>query len=465
MMIFTDVELTEGCQGSLKISGIKGSISTDTRTIQEGVWFVALVGERFDAHNFLDQARQKGCAGVIAQRVPNDWDRGFIEVPDTLIALQNLARFARDRFEGPVVGITGSAGKTTTRQMISLALGSLGKVHATKGNLNNHIGLPLSILAAPKDAELWVLEMGMNALKEIDLLQGISKPTHRVITNVAAAHLEGLGTIENVALAKGELFDGAREGDVLFVNVDDELIRHHPTPLHTKKIFVGRDKDADFCLQKATLQGNSTYMEISIKDVEQFFSLLLPSPGLHLAQNATLAFAVAQHMGAKTQDIIENLQNYTPVGARLRMELGPTGYQILNDVYNANPLSMLSSIQTLVALPKEKVSTKIALLGDMLEMGDQEIAHHQTLVEDILELKLHHVVLVGPRFQQAFRNLCDDDIIFPFTISAVSDSSYVAAELQKRKIFPFDQSVACLCKGSRGIKMERCIEDISSYHQ
>jgi UDP-N-acetylmuramyl pentapeptide synthase len=206
-------------------------------------------------------------------------------------------------------------------------------------------------------------------------------------------------------------------------------------------------------------------MEVSIKDTDQNFSWLLPSPGLHLAQNATLAFAVAQHLSAKPKDIIESLQNYTPVGARLRMESGPTGYQILNDVYNANPLSMLSSIQTLVALPQEQTAIKIALLGDMLEMGVQEIEHHQTLVEDILNLELHHVVLVGPRFQQAFRNLCDDGTKFPFAISAVSDSSDVVTELQKRQIFPFDQSVACLCKGSRGIKMERCIEDISSYHQ
>ena len=126
---------------------------------------------------------------------------------------------------------------------------------------------------------------------------------------------------------------------------------------------------------------------------------------------------------------------------------------------------MLSSIQTLVALPKEQISTKIALLGDMLEMGDKEIEHHQKLVEDILELELQHVVLVGPRFQKAFQKLCDGDINFPFAISAVSNSSDVATELQKRQIFPFDRSVACLCKGSRGIKMERCIEDISSFHQ
>ena len=136
------------------MSGIDGSISTDTRKIQGGVWFLALVGERFDAHDFLDQARQKGCAGVIAHHVPENWDRGFIEVSDTLVALQNLARFARSRFQGSVVGITGSAGKTTTRQMIAMTLESLGKVHSTKGNLNNHIGLPLSILAAPQDAEI-----------------------------------------------------------------------------------------------------------------------------------------------------------------------------------------------------------------------------------------------------------------------------------------------------------------------
>ena len=184
MMIFTDRELAEGCQVLLRYRESK----VQSQQIQgpfRMVWFVALVGDRFDAHDFLNKAREKGCAGVIAQHVPEDWDRGFVEVSDTLIALQNLARFARDRFTGPVVGITGSAGKTTTRQMIALALGSLGKVHATKGNLNNHIGLPLGILAAPQD-ELWVLEMGMNALKEIDLLQGISKPTHRLITNVAA---------------------------------------------------------------------------------------------------------------------------------------------------------------------------------------------------------------------------------------------------------------------------------------
>ena len=469
MMIFTDQELAQGCQGVLEQAGPLGSISTDTRTITEGVWFVALVGERFDAHDFLAQARTQGCAGVIAERVPQDWDRGFIQVSDTLLALQNLARFARNRFDGPVVGITGSAGKTTTRQMVGMALESLGKIHSTKGNFNNHIGLPLSILAAPKDADIWVLEMGMNALGEIALLQDIAKPTHRLITNVAAAHLEGLGTIQNVAKAKGELFDGARDHDVLFINIDDELIAKYPTPICTK-VFVGKHTDAHVQLHLAELQGTSTYMEVYIQAYsnisQKTYSLILPSPGLHLAQNATLAFAVGLSLGAKPQDIIENLQKYTPVGARLKMETGPTGYQILNDVYNANPLSMLSSLQTLVALPKDRISTKIALLGDMLEMGEKEIEHHEHLIEDILELGIDSVVLVGPRFTQALTNIItikNDSL--STSISAVPSSEEVLTELQNDKKLPLDGSAAFLCKGSRGIKMERCIEMLHTYHQ
>ena len=350
--------------------------------------------------------------------------------------------------------------------MVAIALEPLGKIHATNGNYNNHIGLPLTILAAPENADYWVLEMGMNALGEIDLLQEISKPTHRVITNVAAAHLEGLGSIEQVAKAKGELFDGALEGDCIFVNHDDPHILSHSIPPKVKTFSYGqKSNDHLVTLKSAELVGlstNTTLQFAAFNDQEEHtLSLLLPSPGLHLAHNCCAAAAIAYQLGVTAAQIAEQLSSYQPVGARLKLEQGPGGYQILNDVYNANPLSMLASVQTLDAVNMS--GRKIALLGDMLEMGTFEIEEHMDLLKSLPKVSL--LGLVGPRFQKAIERLLAQDpaaVLSPYITASTAET--LVEQMNEDDVFPLNEQDILLFKGSRGIRMERAISAIRDLH-
>ena len=274
-MIFTAEQLAKGARGRLCAGGEPGGVCTDTRAIQPGDWFLAIRGERFDAHNFLDQAIEAGATGVIAEEVRPGWTAGYIEVADGLIALQNIGRFVRSHFKGPVVGITGSAGKTTTRAMVGLALAELGVVHQTAGNFNNHIGLPLTLLAAPENADAWVLEMGMNHSGEISLLQEIGRPNIRIITNVGIAHLEGLGSIEAIAKAKGELFDGAQPGDTCCINMDDPFVSTLPLPPGIEIIRYGSQPDCDLQLTHAQVAVSYTHLRAHETSLHLVCRLLL----------------------------------------------------------------------------------------------------------------------------------------------------------------------------------------------
>lgn len=230
-IVWTANEIAEAVGGHVIKLGPSGSISTDTRTLQSGQWFLALTGPRFDGHDFLHSALAKGCAGVVGNKVYDGWPLGFVQVDgSTLISLQRLGASARKKFRGPVVGITGSAGKTTTRAMVSLALEPLGHIHQTSGNQNNHIGVPLSLLAMPLFSKACVLEMGMNHLGEIQELSRISEPSVRVVLNVGPAHMENFRSLEEVARAKGEIVLEARPGDICVMNADDPLVMNLPIP-------------------------------------------------------------------------------------------------------------------------------------------------------------------------------------------------------------------------------------------
>jgi len=452
-MIFPGHEIAKATGGRLVIDGPSGAICTDTRKLQPGQWFLALVGERFDSHNFLETANKAQCAGIIAHHAPEGWSRGFVEVPDTLIALQDLARHGRRCFPGPVVAITGSVGKTTTRTMIALALESLGPVHQTDGNFNNHIGLPLTILAAPVDAAVWVLEMGMNHAGEIQLLQDIAKPTIRVITNVGAAHLEGLGSIEGVAAAKGELFDGARPGDILCINADDPLVDALHVPPGAHVLRYGSSDPCNVMLTDAVIDRETLSTRYRIETPHGIVRGTLRSPGLHLAHNATAAVAVSTALGAPSDGLGERIGKYQPIGMRLRVENGPRGEMIINDAYNANPMSMAASLKTLSSLtsPREHEENKrIALLGDMLEMGAGEAQAHEGVLSLAKSLPLDLIGIAGPRFAAAARELgmeADPKLI-------IADDAVSLGHATRSKVSSQD---LVLLKGSRGLHMEQIL--------
>jgi UDP-N-acetylmuramoyl-tripeptide--D-alanyl-D-alanine ligase len=436
--------------GHLVADGPPGPVITDTRAPAAGAWFVALAGDRHDGHAFLAAAREAGCAGAVVHAdPPAGWDRGLVRVSDTLDALQDAAAGVRRAFSGPVAGITGSVGKTTTRALAALVLGVSERVHATSGNLNNHIGLPLTILAAPPEATAWVLEMGMSAPGEIRRLQEIGAPTVRLITRVAAAHLEGLGSIEGVARAKGELFDGARSGDVVCVNLDDARVAALPVPDHARVLRYGSSPGCDVRLIRAgaTPTGGTAW---TVEVRGRLLTGILPAPGIHLAQNALAAIALVEAMGRPVEGAAEALAAYEPVGQRMRLQPGPGGLRILDDAYNANPESMVAALDTLAALPADR---RVALLGDMLELGPEEIAWHRGVVDRALGAGFALVGLCGPRMTAASADLTrrDDLVVAP-------DPEALARAIADR-LAPGD---LVLLKASRGTHMERILHQLET---
>ena len=440
-MIFDARTLAAATGGELLGEGLAGPVGTDSRRVPPGSWFVALSGEKFDGHDFLGVVAASGAAGALVSRAPERWSAGLVRVPDTLVALQDLARFVRGQFHGPVVGITGSAGKTSTRVMVVEVLRSLGVVHHTQGNLNNHIGLPLTLCHLPPDADVMVIEMGMNHRGEIALLQGIASPTVRLITNVGAAHVEGCGSIEGVAAAKQELFDGASAGDVVCVNLDDPFIAAMPLPEGVRVITWGRHPDAQIRLTDVSVDGSRLQTRLRIETPEGTVRATLEVPGEHLATNAAAAVAVAFALRVPIELLGPALSRFQPEGMRNRIErIG--GVAVLDDAYNANPVSMLAALRTLTALP----GRRFAALGDMLELGAEEAPAHVEVLRAAVGAGLAEVWVTGPRMALAAASVPG--------VRCFDEADALGAALAEAAV----EGDSVLVKGSRGARMERVVE-------
>lgn len=450
-MIFDSARIAAATGGQLLRPGAAGPVLTDSRRLARGGWFVALAGETFDGHDFLAHAAAAGCAGVVvsdAARLPADWTPGAVVVPDTLVALQDLGRAVRASFDGPVVGITGSAGKTTTRVLVTEVLreAGLGLVHHTQGNLNNHIGVPLTLCAAPPDAGCMVVEMGMNHLGEIALLQDIARPDVRVITNVGAAHVEGCGSIEGVAQAKQELFDGAQPGDACVVNADDPRIAAMPVPEGVRVVRFGRGADCTVRLTDVRVDPVRLQTRLRIETPAGSVRAVIDVPGAHLAECALAAVAVGHVLRVPPERMAEALGRYQPEGMRNRVER-VHGVVVIDDAYNANPISMAAALHTLAALPFGRV----AALGDMLELGVAEADAHLEVLRLGVALGLDMRV-TGPRMAAAAAAL---DATGPGTVRVYADVDALAASLDATALCRGD---ALLIKGSRGSRMERVLD-------
>ncbi len=440
-MIFDGATIARATRGELVRDAAAGALTIDSRRVAPGSWFVALAGEKFDGHDFLPVVGASGAAGAIVHRAPEGWNAGLVVVPDTLVALQDVARHVRDGFHGPVVGITGSAGKTSTRVMVVDVLRALGQVHHTQGNLNNHIGLPLTLCALQPDADALVVELGMNHLGEIALLQGIARPTVRLITNVGAAHVEGCGSIEGVAQAKQELFDGAQPGDVLCVNLDDPRIAAMPHPEGVRVVTYGTAADATIRLTDVSVDGARLQTRLRIETPDGTVLATLQVPGAHLAINAAAAVAVAWALRVPVETLGAALSRFQPEGMRNRVEV-IGGVSVLDDAYNANPTSMVAAVRTLAAFP----GRRFAALGDMLELGSSEADGHAEVLRAALDAGLAGVHVTGPRMATAAT---------AFAGVTVHPDAETLADALAAQLAAGD---ALLVKGSRGARMERVVE-------
>jgi UDP-N-acetylmuramoyl-tripeptide--D-alanyl-D-alanine ligase len=369
-------------------------VCTDSRAVEPGDLFVALRGENFDGHAYLGQAVEKGAAGLVVDTPPEQMVLvPVVLVADTLRALGDLAAYRRSLMPDlQVVGITGSCGKTTVKEMIAAILAREYNVLKTQGNFNNLIGLPLSLLPVEFHHDFAVMEMGMNQPGEIARLTEIADPDIACITNVQDAHLAGLSDIAGVARAKGELFAGIKAWGKLVVNIDDKRVRGIARRCSQKKITFGRNPKADvrgLRLRSLGERGMAFTLQIGANEAR----VKIRGLGAHNVQNGLAAAGMAHAAGIKFKDIVAGLESFAPFEKRLQVQKLIGGIRLVNDAYNANPSSMLAALETLHQM--DRSHKKVVVLGDMLELGAQSAAAHQDIGRAVARIGFDGLLAVG----------------------------------------------------------------------
>ena len=409
-------------------------VTIDSRNIIQGNLFFALKGEKSDGNNFAASAIEKGAIAVIDNK---DFfvEEKTILVDDCLEALQELAKAYRSQLIIPVIGLTGSNGKTTTKELMHAVLSKKYKTFATKGNLNNHIGVPLSILSIKKEHDIAVIEMGANHQKEIEFLCSIAQPTHGLITNIGLAHLEGFGGPEGVKKGKAELFDYIKKTNgIIFANSGEKKL-DDVYQGYEKIISYGLNGDEDFT---AKIISNEQFAVVEINQTEIRSQLI----GNYNADNLIAAACVGNYFGVDLSSIKSAIENYIPSNNRSEFRKIGENYFIL-DAYNANPSSMKAALDNFAAFPAEH---KIAVLGDMLELGDYAVEEHKKIYDLAIASKFEEVIFVGP----VFLNIAKPDN----GIKIFADSESAADYFKNKNV----SGKYILLKGSRGIKLEKIIE-------
>ena len=433
-------------------------VSINSRTIEEEELFVCIQGENFDGHNFLGEAINKGAAGIIlsdpsylSEDKIREGNLPFvIQSQNTLRALQELASYQRTRFPLQVVAVTGTNGKSTTKEMIASIIETKYKTLKTQGNLNNHIGLPLTLLARKPEHEVGVLEMGMSAAGEIKRLAEIAKPDIGVITNISVGHLDQLKTIKDVQAAKGELFDAITKEGTAIVNADDPLVLELAKSLRVKKITYGIEQSSDVQASNIQNEGSSGFT-FTAKVFNQTISVNLSQIGYCNIYNALAALATGHSLGISGKDMSRGLENYQQIPQR-NEQIHYEGVTLINDAYNANPQSMREALKTLSEFNTQ--GKRFLIIGDMLELGPlSESAHHE-LGQEIILSNVDHLVTVGP-LASLVAESAKKNPRHPLQIGKFNTHAEAVSYLLRN----VEKGDCLLIKGSRGTKMENIIQE------
>ncbi len=427
------------------------SVSTDSRTLLPGALFVALEGERFDGHAFVASALARGAAGVVVRQgkplpaLPAGF--GLFAVDNTLSALGALARFHRRRFALPLGAVGGSNGKTTTKEMVGSILSVNGAALKTEGNLNNEVGVPLTLLRLGAEHRAAVVELGMNAPGEMGRLVAMAEPDAAVLTTIQAEHLQGLGSLAGVAAAEGELFSGLAATATAVVNLDEPLVVEQAKGSRARWLTFGRDRSADVRLEKTRPLGRSG-QEVVLRSEGRTLAVTLRFVGTHNALNAAAAFALARALGASAEACVQGLSLAAPTARRLTVVEAPGGLTVLDDCYNANPASVAAALHTAQELAG--TGRVVAVLGDMLELGPGEAEAHRQMAEVASRLAAVRAFL-GPR-----------NLAAAPAEEAPEAARFVEVEplwdWLRPRLRPGD---VVLVKGSRGMRMERLVERLT----
>ncbi len=434
-------------------------VSIDSRTIQKGDLFIAIKGENFDGHKFVKDAIKKGAGGVIVEEGYPIEDQ-MVVVENTFKALKSLANYRRNQINGKIIGVTGSVGKTSTKEMLGLVLSGQGDVYSTKGNLNNHFGLPLTICQMDKNVDFGVLEMGMNHAGEISLLSKIAKPDVVIITNIEAVHLEFFESVAQIADAKSEIFDGLKDGGTAILNCDNpqfQRVKDNLAQKNAKIITFGADEAADFQLSEYIEKNGVAHIKAFYNGEE--FDYELGICGKHQAINSLAVLAAVDAIGADIDKAADDLAGFSTKegrGKRYNVACSGGSYILIDDCYNASPASVMAALDSLSGAKKDKDIRLIAVLGDMFELGNQAKALHKELVHSLLKNNVDLVFTAGDLMAILYGDLPDK-----IKGKHAVNSSELTVDL---KGFLQDGDVV-LVKGSRGMKMENVVNYLLEQEQ
>lgn len=369
------------------------SVCTDSRKIEPGCLFLPWVGEKFDGHDFINAALDAGAAGCLCARLPADLrsDKFYIKVADTRLALRALAATYRDKFDIPVVQITGSVGKTTTKEMVAAVLGAKLRTLKTPENFNNDIGTPLTLLGLGSEHQAAVIETGMNHFGEIEYLGEMVRPDIAVISNIGDAHIEHLGSREGILKAKCEILQHLKPEGLVVLNGDDALLDTVNAPFRT--VRCGQSPHCQARIMEIADHGVEG-ITCTVATARDTYALSVPAPGAHMAYSASIAVAVGEELGLSHDEIVRGVAAYEPAGSRMRVVRLPGDRIILDDCYNANPQSVTAALEVLA---KTECDRRVAVLGDMGELGDLTDQAHYNMGALAAMLGIDFVVAIGTK--------------------------------------------------------------------
>lgn len=441
-------ELAHAVGGTLcppSAQGQVSGVSTDSRTIGPGDLFIPLRGSNFDGHDFLVQAARRGAAACLSEEVVAGFPIPIIRVENTLAALGDLAAALRRDFDGPVVAVTGSSGKTTTKEMLAAILSLTGAGLKTAGNFNNLVGLPLTLFRLEPVHRWVVLEMGMSARREISRLAEIADPSVGVITNVGPAHLETLQGLDGVARAKGELFEALTQGTTAVINADDSLVAQLPVANGVQRLLFGRHPEAQVRAEDVVVGGET--VRFRLVAAHDSWSVTLHAPGRHNVANALAAAAAALAVGVEPALIVRGLEAFRPVAGRMEVVCRADGVVFIEDSYNANPLSVRVALEALDEMGGS--GRRIAVLGDMLELGAAAAGFHRE-IGWVAANRSDFLLLLGEMAEHTAAGARERGM--PADRVRVLGSHDEVADFLRKVLQGGDR---VLIKGSRGMKMEK----------
>jgi UDP-N-acetylmuramoyl-tripeptide--D-alanyl-D-alanine ligase len=431
---------------------VVSGISTDSRQISAGDLFIPLIGENFDGHDYIQSAFDNGAAATLTQKDYLHFPgKTTILVDDTLKALQSLAKWYRSKFDIPFVGITGSVGKTSTKEMVACAIGQRYNVLKNEGNFNNEIGLPLTMFKLDRSQEVAVLEMGMSAVGEIRTLASIVRPKVGIITNIGLSHIEKLGSRQNILKAKLEILEGLYADGLLILNGDDVMLSGVKDLLSCRTVSYGLEEGVDYQAYNVQSRGELG-IDFNITVGGQEYAINLPVPGVHNVYNALAAVAAGIELGVPMQDLQSGISHFRPENMRLNI-VKTHDMTIINDAYNASPHSMKAALDVLSEL---QATRRIAVLGNMLELGEWSQRAHMDTGVYAARKKPDILVTVGNEAEYIVKGAVEAG--YSPDQTNVLQNNQQAIEYLRKVLKPGD---AVLVKGSRSMRMEQIVQALT----